>query len=229
MSSYTNLENKKYPKCEKVRFKDIPRSQYFSIKSIESLEIANRLRPDIEIELNDFICLNCYKKAKRIKIQDSLINETTRDQLEILTNETCETVDQDTANTLDLNEKELNIENQNSESNIVSEKIETSNINSSNDSIILDLPKSYSSHKRCIICFKNNLYVKLYVVPSEARVQTMISKSIFIPDQCRTCHTHLQGNRFKKEALDLIVPFKNEVKMDSKSVKDLISSLIEAA
>ncbi|CAF0866891.1 unnamed protein product [Brachionus calyciflorus] len=35
--------------------------------------------------------------------------------------------------------------------------------------------------------------------------------------------------RFKKEALDLIVSFKNEVKMDSKSVKDLISSLIEAA
>ena len=57
----------------------------------------------------------------------------------------------------------------------------------------------------------------------------MISKSIFNPDQCRTCHSHLQGNRFKKEALDLIRSFKNEVKLDSKSVKDLISSLIEAA
>ncbi|CAF0913508.1 unnamed protein product [Brachionus calyciflorus] len=92
---------------------------------------------------------------------------------------------------------------------IESERIENQNLNvrSSNDSIILDLPKSYSSHKCCINCFKNNLYVKLHVIPSEARVQPMISK----------------------KRLDLIVSFKNEVKMDSKSVKDLISSLIEAA
>ncbi|CAF0780028.1 unnamed protein product [Brachionus calyciflorus] len=95
MSSGSNLGNKKCPKCEKVRLKDIPRSQYFSIKSNESLEIANRLRPDIEIKLNDFICVNCYKKAKRIEIkQDSPTHEKTPNEPEILANDIFETVDQ---------------------------------------------------------------------------------------------------------------------------------------
>ncbi|CAF1150115.1 unnamed protein product, partial [Brachionus calyciflorus] len=116
MSSGSNLGNKKCPKCEKIRFKDIPRSQYFSIKSNESLEIANRLRPDIEIELNDFICVNCYKKAKRIKIkEDSTTHEETPNEPEILANDIFETVDQSETNPIDLYEAESNIETPNSE------------------------------------------------------------------------------------------------------------------
>ncbi|CAF1049023.1 unnamed protein product [Brachionus calyciflorus] len=145
MSSGSNLGNKKCPKCEKVRFKDIPRSQYFSIKSNQSLEIANRLRPDIEIELNNFICVNCYKKAKRIRIkQDSTPHENTPNEPEIIANDIFETVDQSQTNPKDLNEAESNIETRNSELNIESERIkkQNSNFRSSNNSIILDLPKS---------------------------------------------------------------------------------------
>ncbi|CAF0715286.1 unnamed protein product, partial [Brachionus calyciflorus] len=152
---------------------------------------------------------------KRIKIKhDSFTNEKTPNELEILGNDIFETADYSETNPIVLNEAESNIETPHSELNIESERIENQNFNvrSSNDSIILDLPKSYSSHKCCSICYKNNLYAKLHVIPSEAGVQTMISKSIFIPDQCRTCHTHLQGNRFIKEAFDLIVSFKNEKK-----------------
>ena len=128
MPSGSNLGNKKCPKCEKIRFKDIPRSQYFSIKSNESLEIANRLRPDIEIELNDFICVNCYKKAKRIKIkEDSTPHEETPNEPEILANDIFETVDQSETNPIDLNEAESNIETPNSELNIKSVRIENQN------------------------------------------------------------------------------------------------------
>ncbi|CAF0839794.1 unnamed protein product [Brachionus calyciflorus] len=191
---------------------------------------SNRLRPDIKIELNSYICNNCFKKAKRIKISDSSTNETGENGLEISPNNIHETVLQIEINSFELNEKNSNIEVQNSEAIIESERIVTHlSKNYSNDSIILDLPKSYSSHKRYIVCFKSNLYIKLHVVPSEARVQIMIVKGIFIPDNCRTCLIHLQGFRFNKEALDSIVSFKNEIKMDSKSVKDLICSLIDVS
>ena len=106
--------------------------------------------------------------------------------------------------------------------------VQTENDNVSN-CVFIDLPKSYSSHKRCIVCFKYNSYQKLYVIPSEARVQALIEKNIFIPDQCRTCGLHLNGNRFKKEILDLIVPYKREVKMTKQSIEELVKCLIEAS
>ncbi|CAF1078208.1 unnamed protein product [Brachionus calyciflorus] len=197
---------------------------------------------NIFLLITELLIENVKREANKIK-HDSNTDEKTPNEPEILANDIFETVDQSETNSIDLNEAELNIETRNSKLNIESERIENqnSNVRSSKDSIILTLPKSYSSHKCCIICFKNNLYVKLHIIQSETRVQTrifiynttlvqtMISKSIFIPDQCRTCHSQLQGKRFKKEALDLIVSFNNEEKMDSKSVKDLLSSLIEAS
>ncbi|CAF1003785.1 unnamed protein product [Brachionus calyciflorus] len=170
----------------------------------------------------------CPNKA--YKITDSHTDEIAENVLEISPNTITETVFQTEINSFEFSEKNSNTEIQNSEAKIQSDRIEMPlSKNYPNDSIILDLPKSYSSHKRCIVCFKSNLYIKLHVVPSEARVQIMVLKGIFIPDNCRICFIHLQGFRFNKEALDSIVSFKNEIKMESKSVKDLICSLIDAS
>ena len=67
MSERINVLNKKCPKCDKIRFKNLPKNHYFSLQSIEFVEIANRFKPEIELKLNDLICGNCYKNGKRMK------------------------------------------------------------------------------------------------------------------------------------------------------------------
>lgn len=63
----SNIKSAKCPKCDKVRFKDIPKNRYFSLKSIESVETANLYRPDIEMHLNELICVDCYNMGNRKK------------------------------------------------------------------------------------------------------------------------------------------------------------------
>ncbi|CAF1003045.1 unnamed protein product, partial [Brachionus calyciflorus] len=228
-----NGRNEKCLKCQKVRFRDIPKSQYFALKSDESVRIANRFRPEIELQFNDFICNNCYRKGKRTpEIANNQLNENP-------------------LSTFDLNIENINVPFTESEiqiplvednptievmennipfNNILKEdKMVQTESQILSDYVYVDLPKSYSSHKRCIVCFRQNSYQKLHVIPLEARVQVMIKKSLFIPKDCRTCVSHLNGKQFIKEEIDLIVPFQRDVKMDKKLIKDLIDSLVLAA
>ncbi|RNA36562.1 Pogo transposable element with [Brachionus plicatilis] len=43
------------------------------------------------------------------------------------------------------------------------DKLVQTNCNTVSEFILVDLPKSYSSHKRCIVCFKSNSFKKLHL------------------------------------------------------------------
>ncbi|CAF1125504.1 unnamed protein product, partial [Brachionus calyciflorus] len=91
-----------------------------------------------------------------------------------------------------------------------------------------DLPKSYSSHKNCVICRMN--CGKLHIIQSEARTQVLLSRNIFIPVGCRTCRVHLnESGLFKVEHLDLLEIEKIETKINRKTANDLIQTLIDTS
>ncbi|CAF1051578.1 unnamed protein product [Brachionus calyciflorus] len=72
MSNGSNLGNKKCPKYEKIRFKDIPRSQYFSINSNESLnevKLDSKSVKDLISSLIEAAKKKVYSKISLISIQ----------------------------------------------------------------------------------------------------------------------------------------------------------------
>ena len=242
----TNLNlSKKCPKCNQVRFKDIPRNRYFALSTDESVLIANTLLPNLVLELNSLICVNCYNKARRIydeqfekntfssndsnfiepEVHDnhSLVNgpppsfDLAENSYEpSVTNSIDQTISQDFSDvsTKTKNEKK--------------KAQEVSHIPKHEESIYVDLPKSYSSHKKCIIC-KGSQY-KLRFIQADARTQVLLKKNIFIPNGCRTCQSHLDENGlFKKECFDLIEAEVKKSKINQQSVNDLIKTLLEAS
>ncbi|CAF0840902.1 unnamed protein product [Brachionus calyciflorus] len=208
-------------KCPRVRFKDLPKNRYFSIQSENILEILNRLNTKFELKLNDLICINCYNKASRMVANDT-INEC-----ELLVENACMSQVVEIKDTSTNENKDYNLENNvynipANGANVNFKSLEESNKLQGN---FVDLPKSFSSHKACMICRKYNEYKKLRVVPVEARTQVMVTKSIFIPKNTRVCSNHFDGNFFIQVTINMIVSTKREVKMSKESIKDRIESL----
>ncbi|CAF1078127.1 unnamed protein product [Brachionus calyciflorus] len=170
-----------------VRFKDLPKNRYFSIQSENILEIANRLNPKVELKLNDLICINCYNKASRMVANDT-INEC-----ELLVENACMSPVEEIKDTSTNENKDYNLENNVYNIPANGENVNFKSLEESNNlhSIFVDLPKSFSSHKACMICRKYNEYRKLRFVPVEARTQVMVTKYIYIPKDTRGRSNHL--------------------------------------
>lgn len=197
--------SKKCPKCNQVRFKDLPRNRYFILSSNESVRIANLFNPNVVIEINDLICNNCYNKAFNIESKQNsssiLIHASSNEaktclidinKSQNINDEVFEETECQNQDNLLLNEKADNKINETLEYS--AEKLQSQE----NDFIFVDLPKSYSSHKNCVICRKN--CGKLHIIQSEARTQVLLSRNIFIPVGCRTCRVHLnESGLFKME------------------------------
>ena len=227
--------SKKCRKCNQVRFKDLPRNRYFILSSNESVRIANLLNPNVVIEINDLICNNCYNKAFNIesKQNSSSIsihassNEAKTCLMDINTSQNIndqvfEETECQNQDNLFLNEKAENKINETLEYS--AEKLQSQE----NDFIFVDLPKSYSSHKNCVVCRKN--CGKLHIIQSEARTQVLLSRNIFIPVGCRTCRVHLnESGLFKAIHLDLLEIEEIETKINRKTANDLIQTLIDTS
>ncbi|CAC5394877.1 unnamed protein product [Mytilus coruscus] len=71
--------------------------------------------------------------------------------------------------------------------------------------IQLSISSTSKSHRRCIICKKENtIRHRLVVVPKEAATQALIDKGIFISTNSRCCPDHLIGKYFKQNALKTV-------------------------
>ncbi|RNA22087.1 Vacuolar sorting-associated 13C [Brachionus plicatilis] len=226
--------SKKCPKCNQVRFKDLPRNRYFELSSNESVEIANLFKSNVILSKKDLICNNCYNKAFNLfKIQTKISNESVSstvvpDRLLVETSSPCflntqETIIED----IQENEFSAGIKDKIPDEVKICSKEENTESEES-QFIYINLPKSFSSHKNCVIC-RNNC-TKLHLIQSEARIQALLSKNIFIPRGSRTCQSHLnEAGLFKNDHLDLIKISKYESKINRVSANDLIQTLIEAS
>ncbi|CAC5385204.1 unnamed protein product [Mytilus coruscus] len=71
--------------------------------------------------------------------------------------------------------------------------------------IQLSISSTSKSHRRCIICKKENTRRhRLVVVPKESATQALIDKGIFISTNSRCCPDHLIGKYFKQNSLKTV-------------------------
>ena len=100
----------------------------------------------------------------------------------------------------------------------------TNKINT-DSSIYVNIPKSYASHKKCVICLRGNL--KLTVIPMNAIALAYFKTNILIPKNARCCHSHFteDKSRLKEEAMDDLVPHSNQIQVNGIYLLDLLGAL----
>lgn len=226
--------SKKCAKCNQVRFKDLPRNRYFALSSDESVRIANLINPSKVLEINDLICNNCYNKAFNLfnkqadtnlashsPSSENLVSSSGSSSINIEN----EVLDNTTINEVDaIHSNDTTAQDLESPKRTTPQRLQTVE----SEFLYVDLPKSFSTHKYCVICRKN--FFKLHIIQSDARTQVLLAKNIYIPKGCRTCRSHLnEAGLFKTEDLDLIEIAENQSKINRESANELIQTLIEAS
>lgn len=66
--------------------------------------------------------------------------------------------------------------------------------------VLVDIPRTKSTHKHCVICHEKS---NLIVVPRECYFDTFVKSNILIPSGCRICRHHLNDDKtFTIEAMN---------------------------
>jgi hypothetical protein len=100
---------------------------------------------------------------------------------------------------------------------------ETSTTTVSQDTLKINMQKSYSSHKKCFVCRSDKNKLKL--ITNEAALNFLAKTDIYVVNGSRCCHSHLDEKGFlNNDAIKLIKPIVGDVVFDENSIKDLIKS-----
>lgn len=90
-------------------------------------------------------------------------------------------------------------------------------------SIELPISSAAKSHRRCIVCKKENTKrTRLIVIPEEAKTQAFIDQNVLIASNSRSCKDHLIGKYFKQHALNELKAISSTTQFNRKDLTDLL-------
>ena len=90
--------------------------------------------------------------------------------------------------------------------------------------IQLQIASTAKSHRRCIVCKKQNTSRHhLTVVSNEAKTQAFIDKGYFIATNSRCCSNHLIGKYFKQDALNVLKETSQTTFLNRTDINDLLT------
>lgn len=95
------------------------------------------------------------------------------------------------------------------------------------EKIYVDIPRTKSNHKNCVVCSKSR---NLVTVSSKAITNTFIKSNILIPTDSRCCRSHLDKDKnLKTDSINNLVAISNETLLTGYEVKLLLDSLRHSA
>ena len=86
----------------------------------------------------------------------------------------------------------------------------------------LSIPRTSSSHSKCLICDKRDTLVR---ITKDIRINTFVDQGIFIPVGARCCKRHIKEQNILLDDRSKMKITSNETELDPKEIKDLLSDV----
>lgn len=110
-----------------------------------------------------------------------------------------------------------------------SKRINRQLINRSNN-INVDVERTKSGHRNCVICNRKNTSAKLKLVSTEAIIDVFVKRNVLIPFTSRACQWHFQQSKlFTDEAIEQITTYDTSTRLDKRMVEELLVHLRDSS